>query len=182
MSSIIWSRLDLVAKITVLKFQEIHLGSYEDWWLKQRWLVQEIGRELHLLRIAGYPQNGFVVFCRRAGKRDLCKKHQSSKATKNTSRVFDLFWRVRSSTVDPWSMPNIPLPSSRYCPFGEVSCKFHQPHHALPYILFAYLGRRVEQSINVLSIATCHNHDFPSPAVEAVFLCILLDVEQRQRK
>ena len=61
-------------RITVLKFQEIHLGSYEDWWLKQRWLVQEIAGELHLLRIAGCPQNGFVVFCRRAEKRDLCKK------------------------------------------------------------------------------------------------------------
>ena len=70
MSSIIWYRLDLVATITVLKFQEIHLGS----WLKQRWLVQEIERELHLLRIAGYPQNGFVAFCRRAEKRYLCKK------------------------------------------------------------------------------------------------------------
>ena len=75
-----------------------------------------------------------------------------------------------------------PLPSSRYRPFGEVSCKFHQPNHALPSSLFAYLGRRVEQSITVLSIATCHNHDFPSPAVEVVFSCILLDVEQRQRK
>ena len=77
MSSIIWSRLDLVAKMTALKFQEIHLGSYEDWWLKQRWLLQVIGRELHLLRIAGYPQNGFVAFCRRTAteKRDLCKKN-----------------------------------------------------------------------------------------------------------
>ena len=100
MSSIIWYRLDLVATITVLKFQEIHLGSYEDWWLKQRWLVQEIERELHLLRIVGYPQNGFVAFCGRAEKRDLCRKNTNQvRQQDKTSHVFGLFWRVRRSMI-----------------------------------------------------------------------------------
>ena len=66
-------------------------------------------------------------------------------------------------------MPNIPLPSSRYCPSRGVSCKFHQPHYALPSILFAYLGRRVEESSSVLSVSTCHKNDFLSSAVEVVF-------------
>ena len=95
-SWIISSCLDLVATIAVLKYQEIHLGSYEDWWLKQRRLVQEIERELHLLSIAGYPQDSCVAFCRRAEKRDRSKKiHQSSKATKKPSHIFGLFWLVR---------------------------------------------------------------------------------------
>ena len=94
MSSIIWSRLDLVAKMTALKFQEIHLGS----WLKQRWLLQVIGRELHLLRIAGYPQNGFVAFCRRTAteKRDLCKKNTNQVGQQ---KKLACLWFVLVSTV-----------------------------------------------------------------------------------
>ena len=194
MSWIISSCLDLVATIAVLKFQEIHLGSYEDWWLKQRWLVQEIERELHLLSIAGYPQDGCVAFCRRAEKRDLCKKNTNQvKQQEKTSHGFGLFWRVWSSTVDPWSMPNIPLPSSRYCPFGEVSCKITShimPCHPFCLHTWAEGWWAINQCPGNCNMSQPWFNDFLSPAEQVysiiqysiVFSCILLDVEQRQRK
>ena len=70
-SWIISSCLDLVATIAVLKYQEIHLGSYEDWWLEAT-LAGTSDRTW--IACAGHPQNGFVAFCRHAEKRDRSKK------------------------------------------------------------------------------------------------------------
>ena len=145
MSSIIWSRLDLVAKNHSTEISRNPFG-------KLRRLVAEATlagtRDRTWIASSAHCWISTKRFCSVLSacgeKRFMQKNTNQVRQQKNTSHVFDLFWRVRSSTVhDPWSMPNIPLPSSRYCPFGEVSCKFHQPHHALPYILFAYLGRRV---------------------------------------
>ena len=84
-------------------------------------------------------------------------------------------------------MPNIPLPSSRYCPaeeFHASSTSHIMPCHPFCLHTWAEGWRNQSVSCQLQYVATMISIDFLSPAVEVVFSCILVlvDIEQRQRK